>query len=180
MKFKVNASTIEFIHGDITLETTDAIVNAANTRLAGGGGVDGAIHRTGGPAIMDECRKIGGCPTGRAVLTGGGRLKARHVIHTVGPVYSGRAKDAELLAGAYRSSLELAAEHGLSSVAFPSVSTGAYGYPIEAAAKIAIGTVADFLRLHSGITLIRFILYTPEDHDIYLSVALQILKNVGR
>ncbi len=177
MQYKINEAVIEFTCGDITAEATDAIVNAANTRLAGGGGVDGAIHRAGGPAIMEECRKIGGCPTGGAVITGGGRLKARHVIHTVGPVYSGRPKDAELLASAYKSALELAAKHGCNSVAFPSISTGAYGYPIEEASKIAIKTVVDFLRSHSEITFVRFVLYTPADHEVYLSVASQALRD---
>lgn len=176
MKFQINTSNIEFVCGDITAEATDAIVNAANTRLAGGGGVDGAIHRAGGPTIMDECRRIGGCPTGGAVITGGGRLKTKYVIHTVGPVYSGRTKDAELLASAYRSSLDLAEKHGLKSVSFPSISTGAYGYPIEEAAKIAIKAVADFLMSYSGVTLVRFVLYTPVDYKIYQTVASRLLE----
>lgn len=174
MQYKINETVIEFICGDITAESTDAIVNAANMRLAGGGGVDGAIHRAGGPAIVDECRKIGGCPTGGAVMTAGGRLKARHVIHTVGPVYSGRPKDAELLANAYKSSLELAAKHGLKSVAFPSISTGAYGYPIEEASKIALKTVADFLRSHTVVELVRFVLYTPSDLEVYKASAISL------
>lgn len=172
MKFQINSSTIELVCGDITREETDAIVNAANTRLAGGGGVDGAIHRAGGPAIMDECRKIGGCPTGGAVITGGGRLKARHVIHTVGPVYNGRPKDAELLASTYRSSLELAAKHGIKTISFPSISTGAYGYPIKEASKIAIGAVKDFLKAHPEIELVRFVLYTPADLEVYKASAI--------
>ena len=125
--------------GDITQADTEAIVNAANSRLAGGGGVDGAIHRAGGPEIMAECRKIGSCPTGEAVITTAGRLKAKKVIHTVGPIYRGRAEDPRLLANAYLNSLDLAAERGLRTVAFPSLSTGAYGYPLEAAAKVALG-----------------------------------------
>ena len=130
MPTKEALQKIELVQGDITRQETDAIVNAANTTLLGGGGVDGAIHRAGGPAILDECKKIGGCPTGEAVITTGGRLKARYVIHTVGPVYrGGGAREAELLAAAYRNSLRVAKEHGLSSAAFPSISTGAYGYP---------------------------------------------------
>jgi O-acetyl-ADP-ribose deacetylase (regulator of RNase III) len=177
MEFSVGNSSISFVCGDITAEATDAIVNAANTQLAGGGGVDGAIHRAGGPAVMEECRRIGGCPTGSAVITGGGRLKARHVIHTVGPVYNGRPKDAELLASAYRSSLELAVKHGLKSVSFPSISTGAYRYPIENASRIAIRTVIDFLKAHPEIELVRFVLNTPADHEVYLLTAGQMLKS---
>jgi len=160
---------IELVQGDITRQTTDAIVNAANTTLLGGGGVDGAIHRAGGPDILAACRKLGGCATGDAKLTPGGRLPARFVIHTVGPVYrDGRHKEPDLLASAYRRSLEVAVEVGLRSVAFPSISTGAYGYPIAEAAPIALRTVRLFGREHPGaLDLIRFVLFSAPDLVVY-------------
>ena len=149
---KINQGTIELVQGDITDEETDAIVNAANSGLRGGAGVDGAIHRAGGPAIMAETRKIGGCPTGQAVITTGGNLKAKHVIHAVGPVYRGGTKgEAELLASAYRSSLKLASAHGLKSIAFPAISAGVYGYPLAEAARIALSTAIDYLRQHTDL-----------------------------
>ena len=132
---------IELFRGDITTLAVDAIVNAANESLLGGGGVDGAIHRAAGPELLAECRTLGGCPTGEARITAGYRLRARHVIHTVGPVYSGSARDPELLAACYRNSLNLAAAHGLASVAFPAISCGVYRYPVEAACAVAIDTV---------------------------------------
>jgi O-acetyl-ADP-ribose deacetylase (regulator of RNase III) len=160
---------IDLERGDITHETTDAIVNAANSSLLGGGGVDGAIHRAGGLAILEECRRLGGCPTGDAKLTGGGRLAARHVIHAVGPFYrDGLHGEPELLASAYRRSLEVAVEHGLRSIAFPSISTGAYRYPIAEAAPIALGTVAAFLDEHPGrLDVVRFVLYGARDLAVY-------------
>ncbi len=131
-KVTINTSILELVVGDITKQETEAIVNAANSSLLGGGGVDGAIHRAGGPKILEECRKLGGCPTGEARITTGGNLKARYVIHTVGPVYhDGKRSEAELLSNAYRNSLALASQHKLRSVAFPSISTGAYGYPMD-------------------------------------------------
>ena len=160
MEAQVGPSRLVLVQGDITREETEAIVNAGNTTLLGGGGVDGAIHRAGGPQILEECRTLGGCPTGEARITRGGRLKARHVIHAVGPVYrDGRRGEAALLAGAYRNSLELAAAHGLRSVSFPAISTGAYGYPMAEAARIALTTVRDFLREHPEIALVRFVLF---------------------
>lgn len=157
---KIGDSTLELVEGDITRQDTEAIVNAANTSLLGGGGVDGAIHRAGGPQILEECRKIGGCPTGEARITSGGRLAARWVIHTVGPIYrDGKHGEAELLASAYRNSLRLAGEHGIRTVAFPSISTGAYGYPIADAARIALATAADHLKAHPEITRVRFVLF---------------------
>src|SRR5690242_13573221 len=136
---------IEVWQGDLVTLEVDAIVNAANRSLLGGGGVDGAIHRAAGPGLLEECRRLGGCETGDAKITGGHRLKARHVIHAVGPVWRGGGHgEAELLARCYRRSLELLVEHALSSIAFPAISTGAYGYPLEAAAEVATGTVARF------------------------------------
>ena len=157
---KIGAATLELVEGDITRQDTEAIVNAANTSLLGGGGVDGAIHRAGGPEILEECRKIGGCPTGEARITSGGRLAARWVIHTVGPIYQdGKHGEAELLAGAYRNSLRLAGERGIRTVAFPSISTGAYGYPIADAARTALTTAVDHLKAHPEITRVRFVLF---------------------
>jgi O-acetyl-ADP-ribose deacetylase (regulator of RNase III) len=162
---------LELVEGDITKQDTEAIVNAANNSLLGGGGVDGAIHRAGGPEILAECRKLGGCDTGDAKITTGGRLEARYVIHTVGPVYwrEGAERAAELLASAYRRSLEVAAENGVRSVAFPSISTGAYGYPLDEAAPIALQTVIDYLATQEegGIDLVRFVLYGWQAHQVY-------------
>ncbi|MCD6415617.1 MAG: O-acetyl-ADP-ribose deacetylase [Planctomycetes bacterium] len=169
MRIEVAAATLELIRGDITRQATDAIVNAANSALRGGGGVDGAIHRAGGPAIMEESRRIGRCPTGQAVITTAGDLPARKVIHTVGPRWrGGDSGEPALLAGAYRRSLQLAVDNGLSSVAFPSISTGAYGYPVEEAARVALRTVAQFLEQNPGsLELVRFVLFTQDDLCIY-------------
>src|SRR5262249_20298420 len=165
----VAGASIELVLGDITHQTTDAIVNAANTTLLGGGGVDGAIHRAGGPAILEECRGLGGCATGDAKLTGGGRLRARAVIHAVGPVYrDGRRGEPELLARAYRRSLAVAVEHGLRSIASPSISTGAYRFPVAEAARIALGTAAEFLADHPGaLERVRFVLFSDADLATY-------------
>jgi O-acetyl-ADP-ribose deacetylase (regulator of RNase III) len=168
MKRTINQSVLEITQGDITLEATDAIGNAANSALAGGGGVDGAIHRAGGRAIMDELKaKYKGCPTGSAVITGGGNLRARYVIHAVGPRYSGSSRDPELLSGAYRKSLELCTEHKISSVAFPSISTGIYGYPVQEASRIALKTVQDYLKDHPEIKLVRFVLFDAATYRAY-------------
>jgi len=167
-RITIGSGVLELVKGDITSESTDAIVNAANSGLRGGGGVDGAIHSVGGPEIMAECRRIGGCPTGGAVLTTGGRLKTKYVIHAVGPVYRGGTKDEEkLLAGAYRTSLEIASKEGIASIAFPSISTGAYGYPIREASRVALKTVIDYITDHPEITLVRFVLFSDGDLDIY-------------
>jgi O-acetyl-ADP-ribose deacetylase (regulator of RNase III) len=168
MEVTVGKSTIALVQGDITTETTEAIVNAANSRLIGGGGVDGAIHAAGGPTIMEECRKIGGCPTGEAVITTGGSLKAKYVIHTVGPIYRGGTRGEEkLLASAYRKSLELASTKGIRSIAFPSISTGAYGYPVKEAARTALKTTMDYLTDHPEIKLVRFVLFGTVDLEVY-------------
>jgi O-acetyl-ADP-ribose deacetylase (regulator of RNase III) len=168
MEVRINNSTLSLVRGDITHETTDAIVNAANASLSGGGGVDGAIHRAGGPKIMEECRKIGGCPTGGAVVTGGGLLTARYVIHAVGPRYrNGKSGEEKLLASAYESALTRAMEKGVKTLAFPSISTGAYGYPLEEAAIVALKTVINFLKKHRGITLVRFVLFSERDFNGY-------------
>jgi O-acetyl-ADP-ribose deacetylase len=174
----IGDSRIELVQGDITAQDAEAIVNAANTTLRGGGGVDGAIHRAGGPAILAECRLLGGCATGDAKITGGGRLAAKHVIHTVGPVYrDGRHGEPELLAGAYRRSLEVAAAHGLRSVAFPSISTGAYGFPLPEAARIALATVAATLRAHPPIELVRFVLFSAADLAIYSAALAELARH---
>jgi O-acetyl-ADP-ribose deacetylase (regulator of RNase III) len=168
MDIKINNATLSLIQGDITLQETDAIVNAANTRLAGGAGVDGAIHAAGGPSIMVECRKIGGCPTGQAVITAGGNLKARYVIHTVGPVYQGGGSgEAALLKSAYLESLKLASARGLKSLAFPAISTGVYAYPLQEATRIALTTVMDYFRQHSDLELVRFVLFSRKMYDVF-------------
>lgn len=171
MKVTINKTVLELVEGDITKQDTEAIVNAANNSLLGGGGVDGAIHRAGGPEILAETRRLGGCDTGDAKITTGGRLKADHVIHAVGPVYrrAGAEQAARLLASAYRRSLEVATENGVRSVALPSISTGAYGYPLDEAAPIAIQTVIDYLEQQGedSIELVRFVLYGPEAYHVY-------------
>ena len=151
---------LELVQGDITRQDVDALVNAANSALAGGGGVDGAIHRAGGPAIMEACRAIGGCPTGQAVATTAGRLQASHVIHAVGPVWrGGLSNEPALLASAYRAAFHLAADLKLARVAAPSLSTGAYGYPIHQAAPIAVREAARALNERAELMLIRFVLF---------------------
>ena len=172
MTVKINQTTLALIRGDITRERVDAIANAANEGLMGGGGVDGAIHRAGGSAIAAECSAIrakqGGCPTGQAVITTGGNLSAKHVIHTVGPIWrGGDAGEAELLASCYRESLRLAVEHGIKTIAFPSISTGVYGYPIAQAAVIALNAVKQFLEAHDGLDEVRFVLFDDATYGAY-------------
>jgi O-acetyl-ADP-ribose deacetylase (regulator of RNase III) len=158
---------MEARQGDITQLAVDAIVNAANSSLLGGGGVDGAIHRAAGPQLLAECRTIGGCPTGEARITKGYQLPARHVIHTVGPVYRGTPRDEELLSACYRNSLALAVKHDLTSIAFPAVSCGVYGYPIEKACRIAIDTTAKFLAAHPSLQKVVFVLFSAEALKVY-------------
>ena len=168
MEVRVGASTLELMEGDITRQDTDAVVNAANDALRPGGGVDGAIHRAGGPAIEAACRQLGGCPAGEARVTTGGNLKARYVIHTVGPIYQdGGHREPELLASCYRESLKLASARGIKSLAFPSISTGVYGYPIEDAARIALKTVTGYLAHHPEIERVRLVLFGRSAYEVY-------------
>jgi O-acetyl-ADP-ribose deacetylase (regulator of RNase III) len=162
---------VEAVQGDITTQAVEAIVNAANTTLLGGGGVDGAIHRAAGPELLEACRVIGGCPTGEARITAGYRLPAKFVIHTVGPVWSGgERREPALLRGCYMSSLRLAAEHGVRSIAFPSISTGAYRYPIERASRIAVETVREVLARPTCIEVVRFVCFSEGDWVVYLEL----------
>lgn len=165
-------SRLKLIQGDITKLQVDAIVNAANSSLLGGGGVDGAIHRAGGPQILEECRQIrnkqGGCKTGESVITSGGNLKAKHVIHTVGPVWNGGSNyEEQLLANAYRNSLQLAVENNISTIAFPNISTGIYGFPKRRAAEIVIDTVQQFLKSNESIREVIFCCFDEENTNLY-------------
>ena len=179
VKATINRSELTILTGDITLQSTDAIVNAANSSLMGGGGVDGAIHRAGGPAILEECKQIvtrqGRLPTGKAVITIACNMKAKYVIHTVGPVWhGGKSGEAELLESAYRESLKLAAENHLSSISFPSISTGAYGYPVAEAARIALETVISFLNEVTSIKKVIFIVFNSQTFEAYSSALKEI------
>lgn len=173
MELIINKTKVSIIQGDITTRATDAIVNAANSSLMGGGGVDGAIHRAGGPAILEECKEIvalqGRLPTGRAVITTGGNLRARYVIHTVGPIWHGGGKgEAELLRSAYHECLKLATERKLTSISFPSISTGAYGYPVDEAAKVAVSTVVSFLKEQAtSLKDVLFVLFDTRTYQSY-------------
>lgn len=166
------AGKIELLQGDITKLNVDTIVNAANSSLMGGGGVDGAIHRAGGPSILEECKKIitkqGSCPTGEAVITTGGNLPAKYVIHSVGPVWSGGKKnEAEKLANCYKNSLQLAIDNGIKTIAFPNISTGIYGYPKKEAAEIAVSTVKEFFQNNNVISKVIFVCFDEENFQIY-------------
>lgn len=168
MEKGINNSVLAIVEGDITRESTDAIVNAANSRLAGGGGVDGAIHRAGGPSIMEESKKYNGCPTGKAVITGGGNLKAKYVIHAVGPIYrDGKKGEAELLRSAYLECLKLASANAIKSISFPALSAGAYGYPMDEAARIALTTAAEYIKSHPEIEMVRFVLFGRQAYDAF-------------
>ncbi len=164
----INQTKLVIKQGDITQEIVDVIVNAANSALAGGGGVDGAIHRAAGPSILEECAQFGGCPTGGAVITGAGNLRVKHILHTVGPVWEGgeEGEDA-LLRSAYQNSLALASLKGCKSIAFPSISTGAYGYPIQDAAPIAMETCVSYVRGNPSFEELRFVLFSDSDEKIY-------------
>jgi O-acetyl-ADP-ribose deacetylase (regulator of RNase III) len=180
MEVKVGNARIELAEGDITSQDTDAIVNAANRSLLGGGGVDGAIHRAAGPKLLAECGTLGGCETGDAKITRGYNLKARHVIHTVGPVYHSAGKKApDLLASCYRRSLEVASQNKLKSVAFPSISTGAYGYPLEEAAPIALKTAMDYLKAHPDVQLVRFVLFGRDAYQVYEKAMKDLMEKTS-
>jgi O-acetyl-ADP-ribose deacetylase (regulator of RNase III) len=178
MEVKIGSSVLELVQGDVTQQDTEAIVNAANRTLLGGGGVDGAIHRAAGPELLAECRTLGGCDTGDAVITRGYKLKAQYVIHTVGPVYKGPNPSTErLLESAYRRSLEVALAKGIRSVAFPAISTGAYGYPLGEAASVALRTVIGFLQAHPEIKLVRFVLFSQRALEAFKESLLSSLSN---
>ena len=177
----LKGTRVRLVRGDITHMETDAVVNAAKSSLMGGGGVDGAIHRAGGPAILSECMEVrrtmypDGLPTGEAVITGGGNLKARHVIHTVGPVWrGGGSEDEKLLAAAYRNSLRVAVENELKSIAFPSISTGAYRYPVEKAARTAIAAVKGFIEENPALDEVVFVLFSEQDYEVYSRALAEI------
>jgi O-acetyl-ADP-ribose deacetylase (regulator of RNase III) len=184
LEYNVGRAKVRLVQGDITEMETDAIVNAANPSLMGGGGVDGAIHRKGGPKILEECKRIratewpNGLPTGKAVITSGGNLKAKYVIHTVGPIWRGGSSgEPELLAEAYRNSLKLAVSKGLKTIAFPSISTGAYGYPIEKACKVALTTVKEFLEKEDKLDVVMLVLFSRRDFEIYKEAAEEIMAS---
>ena len=184
METMVNKTKLSLSRGDITRQETDAIVNAANSSLMGGGGVDGAIHCAGGLAILEECKKIrserGPLPAGQAVITTGGNLKARFVIHTVGPIWHGGGSgEPELLASAYRESLKLAVENGLSSVSFPSISTGAYGYPVEMAAKVALEAVISFLKEDASLAEVVFVLFDAKAYETYARTLKELMPGAA-
>jgi O-acetyl-ADP-ribose deacetylase (regulator of RNase III) len=171
---------LKLVEDDITALAVDAIINAANSALLGGGGVDGAIHRAAGPELLAECRALGGCATGDAKITRGYRLRAKHVIHTVGPVWrGGTAGEAELLASCYRRSLEVAAAHGLETIAFPCISTGIYGYPVEEAGEVALRTCAEFLRAHPLPREVTFVCFERRDHEVYRAALAKIGREAG-
>ncbi len=179
MRTSINSTVFRLVKGDITEQETVAIVNAANKRLAPGGGVAGAIHRAAGEDLWSECRKLGGCETGEAKLTGGYRLKAEYVIHTVGPVYSGSSRDREYLAACYRNSLRLAYDNEISSISFPAISTGAFGYPVEEAAKVAIETITSVLE-HLSLSEVRLVLYSNEALRIHEKVFKEYMNSINQ
>lgn len=167
-EIRIGSTWLRLRQGDITACRVDAVVNAANSQLRGGGGVDGAIHKAAGPTVMEECRRIGQCPTGSACVTGAGQLSAQYVIHAVGPIWAGGGRhEADLLASAYAQSLAAAEAHHVRTLAFPSISTGAYGFPLEPAARIALETIAHHLKGHSGLREVQMILYRATDLEIY-------------
>ena len=171
----IHGVTLVLLHGNIVEVQADAIVNAANSALVGGGGVDGAIHRAGGPSIMTECNKYDGCPTGSAVATTAGRLKAQYVFHAVGPIYRGRPEDAQLLASAYQTCLQLVEERQLKSIAFPSISTGVYGYPLNEATPIALKTVIDHIQQPTSLQQVMFVLFDGNSYTVYKNTLAQLV-----
>ena len=179
MDVLIKQTTLDLVQGDITRQSTQAIVNAANRHLGGGGGVDGAIHRVAGPELVKASRPLALCPPGEAVITPGFRLQAAYVIHTVGPIYQdGQQGEAQVLANAYRNSLKLAAENNIQSIAFPSISTGIYGCPVAQAAKVALQTVIEGLNTLTSFNLVRFVLFSPIDYTIYTNTLRDCLKNL--
>jgi O-acetyl-ADP-ribose deacetylase len=172
----INGVTLALLRGNIVEMQVDAIVNAANSGLGGGGGVDGAIHRAGGPGIMEECRKIGGCPTGSAVATTAGKLPAKYVFHAVGPIYSGSPNDERLLASAYQSCLNLAEQHQVKSIAFPSLSTGAYGYPLTLAAPIALRTIIEHIKKPTGLQQVVVVLFGEASYRAHEKALAEITR----
>ncbi len=173
---QLHGVTLVLLRGNIVEVQTDAIVNAANSSLAGGGGVDGAIHRAGGPTIMAECARFDGCPTGSAVVTTAGHLKARYIFHAVGPIYRDRPDDARLLASAYQTCLTLAEEHALHSIAFPSISTGVYGYPVTKAAPIALRTVREHIEQTTGLQQVLFVLFDANTYTAYKTALAELVQ----
>jgi O-acetyl-ADP-ribose deacetylase (regulator of RNase III) len=181
--FKLYSTEISLACGDITVQHVDVVVNAANSGLLGGGGVDGAIHRAGGPGILEECKVIreehGKCEAGNAVVTTAGTMPAKRVVHTVGPVWrGGQSGEAETLKSCYENSLELASKGGYRSIAFPAISTGVYGYPIERAARIAVKTVFDWVKKHRHFREVRFVLFSERDYEIYQEIVGEMLSSV--
>ncbi len=174
---KIKNSILELKTGDITLEETEAIVNAANTALSPGGGVSGAIHRAAGPLLWEECKTLGGCNTGKAKLSRGYNLKAKHVIHTVGPVYTGRENDPLNLKKSYYNCLLVASHNKIRSISFPSISTGVFGYPVKEASLIALKTITGFLNEHQEIKTVKMVLFSERDYDTYREALEKILKD---
>lgn len=168
-RHKIKKSILELKTGDITEEETEAIVNAANNELSPGGGVSGAIHRAAGPGLWEECKTLGGCKTGEAKLSGGYNLKVRYVIHTVGPVYSNKASDRADLENSYHNCLSVASCNNIRSIAFPSISTGIFGYPVRDASLVALRTIIKFLKEHQEIELVKMVLFSERDYNIYKS-----------
>ncbi|HPW69348.1 MAG TPA: macro domain-containing protein [Deltaproteobacteria bacterium] len=177
-ELRIKKTRLQFAVGDITAQDTDAVVNAANSRLAPGGGVAGAIHRAAGEGLWEECSKLGGCRTGEAKITGGHGLPNRYVIHTVGPVYSGSLDDPKLLRSCYFNSLKVADEYGVKSIAFPALSTGIFGYPVREAARTAILALKDYLLGDTGIELVRMVLYDRKSYEAHVEV-LETLERDG-
>jgi len=175
-EYKINKSRLILVQGDITNQVTYAIVNAANNQLSPGGGVSGAIHRVAGQRLWEECKKLGGCRTGEAKITGGYNLPAKYVIHTVGPVYSGKPQDKIDLVNCYRSCLKLASQHNVKSISFPSISTGIYGYPVKEAAETAVSIIIEYLKEHTEIERVRLVLFSEEDFNTYRDTVKEILK----